>query len=270
MRKGFLYLCKLILLMILIIPELSLILINTFGYYRLQTIPPPNITGEIFEKLPVYSTDDLIKYADVSLERDGAGATAYKIYDTVTRRFYHKRANYELSTDWAMWLVGKFAGQQIDVHNTNLILRSYWNAECGQQAFVMADTCARAGLQARYYCFEGHAVCEVFIDGKWRMYDPDCEFYLDIPASELHNYPDLITSLYASTQNGTVDNYYDVIMSSEDDYKAASSAIGRYWYQVPEIRWFKWGVPIVGILIYFLFNFIFIIKNWLKEISCRN
>ena len=53
------------------------------------------------------------------------------------------------------------------------IYNAYGWAICGQQAHMLYAIWTAAGLKARLYGLPGHALCEVFYDGRWHHYDVD-------------------------------------------------------------------------------------------------
>ena len=53
------------------------------------------------------------------------------------------------------------------------ILNSYGWAICGQMSHMLYTIYTAAGLKARLYGLPGHALCEVFYDGRWHHYDVD-------------------------------------------------------------------------------------------------
>ena len=236
-------------------PFVFLLLLNIFGHFRLYILPPPKITKESFERLPVYSIDDMLKYAGANFARDDPKITAYKIYDVVKKRFYHdsKETVYDPSADWFFWLGSKLNGAKMEIYDIPLLLRTSYSAQCGQQAQVMADACVTAGLEARVYKFIGerfgsHVVCEVFYDGSWHMYDPDLEVFTALSAAELHLHPDVIENLYANNHGDTPLEYFlDCCASPFDDLIWSGNAGGRQPRYF--MHWYKWGIPLASMML---------------------
>jgi len=236
-------------------PFVFLLLLNAFGHFRLYLLPPPKITKESFERLPVYSIDDMLKYADADLARDGPEITAYKIYDVVKKRFYHdsRETVYDAPADWFFWLGSKLNGAKMEIYDIPLLLRTSYSAQCGQQAQVMADACVTAGLEARVYKFIGerfgsHVVCEVFYNSGYHMYDPDFEVFTPLSAVELHLHPDVIENLYTKNCHGTPLKYFiDFCDSPSDDPVWPGNIGGRQ----PDylMHWYKWGIPLASLML---------------------
>ena len=80
------------------------------------------------------------------------------------------------------------------VRDTVKILNCYGWAICGQSATMMYALYQAAGLQARLFGLPGHALCEVFYDGRWHVLDVDMWTWFRTPQGH-------IASAYELSQN---------------------------------------------------------------------
>ena len=65
------------------------------------------------------------------------------------------------------------------------ILNAYGWAICGQMAHMLFAIYTAAGLKARLYGLPGHALCEVFYDGRWHHYDVDMWSWFRTPEGHI-------------------------------------------------------------------------------------
>jgi hypothetical protein len=87
-------------------------------------------------------------------------------------------------------------------NNPLLLMNSSGGSQCGFRSATMVNILNFMGENARAWCVQGHVICEVLVEGKWQVYDPDlgviyfnkngaiCSF------EDLCTNPDLITSPY--------------------------------------------------------------------------
>jgi hypothetical protein len=74
------------------------------------------------------------------------------------------------------------------------IWNAYGWAICGQQSHMLQAVWTAAGLKARLYGLPGHALCEVFYDGRWHHFDVDMWSWFRTPAGH-------VASAYELSQN---------------------------------------------------------------------
>jgi hypothetical protein len=65
------------------------------------------------------------------------------------------------------------------------ILNAYGWAICGQMSHMLYTIYTAAGLKARLYGLPGHALCEVFYDGRWHHFDVDMWSWFRTPAGHV-------------------------------------------------------------------------------------
>jgi hypothetical protein len=65
------------------------------------------------------------------------------------------------------------------------ILNAYGWAICGQMSHMLQAIWIAAGLKARLYGLPGHALCEVFYDGRWHHVDVDMWSWFRTPQGHL-------------------------------------------------------------------------------------
>lgn len=85
-------------------------------------------------------------------------------------------------------------------HTPEIILNSIGRGQCDDLASLLGLLWTKLGYESRVWGLGGHVVPEVFIDGKWRMYDPSFQlYYLNkeneiMGVEELSQNPDLIVN----------------------------------------------------------------------------
>ena len=85
-------------------------------------------------------------------------------------------------------------------HNPMLILNSPGFGFCDDVAMLNCFIWTNLGYKARMWGLKGHAVSEVYVDGRWELYDSDLGIYyhnqrLEVAGvEELRAYPNLVTS----------------------------------------------------------------------------
>jgi hypothetical protein len=83
-------------------------------------------------------------------------------------------------------------------HSPTVFFNSAGFGFCDDVAHLLAFLWSEMGYQTRVWGLSGHVVPELFLDGRWQMYDPDLEvYYLDragrvAGATDLMLDPDLI------------------------------------------------------------------------------
>jgi hypothetical protein len=85
------------------------------------------------------------------------------------------------------------------LHHPNIFLKSIGWGICDDMAAVLATIWRTLGYSSRICHLSGHAVPEVKINGKWRMYDPNTDVYFVkngevLGVSDLSKDPNIITS----------------------------------------------------------------------------
>ncbi|HEX9059384.1 MAG TPA: dockerin type I domain-containing protein [Clostridia bacterium] len=78
-------------------------------------------------------------------------------------------------------------------HSPQLIFNSIGFGFCDDSAAVFCRLAECAGLQARVWALDGHVVPEVYVAGKWEMYDPDYGVYFKNRANEVAGLEELAT-----------------------------------------------------------------------------
>lgn len=81
-----------------------------------------------------------------------------------------------------------------EVRDTVKLLNCYGWAICGQSATMMYALYRAAGFEARLFGLPGHALCEVFYDGRWHVLDVDMWTWFRTPQGH-------IASAFELTQN---------------------------------------------------------------------
>jgi len=58
-------------------------------------------------------------------------------------------------------------------NNPLLLMNSSGGSNCGFRSAAMVNILKYMGVKARAWCLQGHVISEVFVEGKWQVYDPD-------------------------------------------------------------------------------------------------
>lgn len=77
------------------------------------------------------------------------------------------------------------------------IFNAYGWAICGQMAHMLYMIWTAAGLKARLYGLPGHALCEVFYDGRWHHYDVDMWSWFRTPQGHVASAWELCNDAHA-------------------------------------------------------------------------
>jgi hypothetical protein len=127
-----------------------------------------------------------------------------------------------------------FAGERWE-HDPLLLVNSIGFGLCDDVASAFSLVVREAGLSSRVWALSGHVVPEVWIDGRWQMYDPDIEVYyrdhqgriagvealaadptlVVAPVQPLYQdpsfygYRQFIADIYATTGDNWVEPWYD-------------------------------------------------------------
>lgn len=85
-------------------------------------------------------------------------------------------------------------------HSPEVIINSIGNGQCDDLASTLSILWRKLGFTSRVWGLEGHVVPEVFIDGRWQMFDPSHQMYYHnsrneiAGVEELSKNPELITT----------------------------------------------------------------------------
>lgn len=77
------------------------------------------------------------------------------------------------------------------------IYNNYGFAICGQTSLMLYAVYTTAGLKARPYGLPGHALCEVFYDGRWHHYDVDMWSWFRTPQGHIASAFELARNAHA-------------------------------------------------------------------------
>ncbi len=110
----------------------------------------------------------------------------------------------------------------------DLWLRSVGSSYCEAQASVLYRIWTAMGYKARVYALTGHVTVEIFIDGRWRIFDPYLGLYYTdrhgeiVGVAELEKDPSLITNPHAPILPANNVAYSrkvaNIFRSTEDNY----------------------------------------------------
>lgn len=133
-------------------------------------------------------------------------------------------------------------------HSPELLVNSIGRGQCDDLATFLSYLWRKLGFESRVWELGGHVVPEVFIDGKWRLFDPSYQVYYTngdsqiVGVEELGMNPELITNpvrqnsvhnpnlisvakgyskiaahLYSTTEDNFVQTWYDNIPSPTEN-----------------------------------------------------
>jgi hypothetical protein len=120
-------------------------------------------------------------------------------------------AQLSVAHNWVLWLLSKWKGDSLRfTQKASFIARSN-AAICSQKARLLVEICKRMTVPARLVSYDGHVICEVFVDKKWLSYDPDYGVYFAVDAealSDAENKNLVISKLRERRFNDDLINYY--------------------------------------------------------------
>lgn len=115
---------------------------------------------------------------------------------------------------------------QKTLNNSFFFLNSFGYGLCENRAFLLADLWRKFGYKSRIYHVYKHAVAEVYINGKWEMYDPDHEVFYYNNNNQVASVSELASdkTCFSRPSNRSLDELSDVITNSEFIIKKFSYA----------------------------------------------
>lgn len=159
-------------------------------------------------------------------------------------------------------------------HSPSLLFNSIGFGFCDDSAAVFGSLVRKFGYQTRVWGITGHVIAEVYVNGRWEMYDPDMEVYFYnkegkvAGVEELADDPDLIVhpikpvgrserskvaytqtvaDLYASKENNTVQDWLNVDQMPDYDLKFTLPPGGKLElpakYQTPLLDMYQYALP---------------------------
>ncbi len=100
---------------------------------------------------------------------------AIEAKNTVSERFYHKYATFNLNENWIAAVSEKFSWIYFSsrVKADDILIKPY--ALCSQQTDVLMELLESKHFGCRAVYFPGHYVMQCSVNGKWNYFDPDLE-----------------------------------------------------------------------------------------------
>ena len=146
--------------------------------------PWDRFDADLYKATPTYAR--LVDYARNEVAQMSSDEQkALAVQDIVTRRFVHGEARETMLTNFPKYLGGLISPPIGSIYSSDRLLRSGNMGLCSQQTHVLVDLAQDVGLKARQVGLHGHVVAEIWIDGKWRMFDPDFELVLRRPDGQI-------------------------------------------------------------------------------------
>jgi len=107
-----------------------------------------------------------------------------------------------------------------DLHDPVRLFNIYGGGYCDDVATALATLCRIAGIDARIWVLEGHAVSEVFFEDKWHLLDAMPKVYF--PDED----GDIASVEYVAANPQLVDKYYDGGYITTGSYKSVIASTG--------------------------------------------
>lgn len=127
--------------------------------------------GQIIEKIQSYQTFSRITDTLLFVK---------KTSEFVKNKFAHGLANYSLSENWIVYLLGKIIWSHFSAIVDPEDIVKHSEALCSQQTIVFMEILRRKGIRFRtvglgYKEGPGHFLCEVHYQNQWHLYDVTME-----------------------------------------------------------------------------------------------
>jgi len=152
------------------------------------------------------------------------------LFDIVSERFTHGRANHTLFTNWILWLAGKINSTLGTIWDPEIMLAKGHSLYCSQSSYVLMQAALKAGIRARHVGLNGHVVMEAWYDNDWHMYDPDAEVIPQDANNRILSTDELATTpiILASVYSGIKTKFIPFITSRQDNSYVAYP-VGAYF-----------------------------------------
>lgn len=128
------------------------------GYEIVNAGDVPSVAPIIYQKILWKDVDSVLE--SMQLENLSDLERALKLWDFVSRARYPYKPPTEGEEE----------------HDPLRLFTSYGYGYCDDSATALVSLADRLGIPGRVWGLEGHVVSELFVDGKWRMFDPDFGF----------------------------------------------------------------------------------------------
>ncbi len=171
-----------------------LLMINLVGLFNYTTVAEED-GRKVAGKIRI-TEEDFWRHA---YRKKGEPVDRYviRLTDLVYRRMVHasvEKTAPSFFENYILWARVKRLGYFQWV-NTHKAIRA-GGGLCGQQAFVVNNMLRYQGIVSRILGINGHILNEVFVDGRWRVVDPDYNVVFDHSLRELEDHPELVTKQY--------------------------------------------------------------------------
>jgi len=153
--------------------------------------------------------------------------------------------------NWILWVYSQYMGKY-EWTDTKKAVR-LGGGFCSQQAIVFNNILREQKIESRILGLNGHVLNEVFIDGKWRVYDPDFNVIFEESLKELEDNFNKVYRAYRIAGRTHDESKYleKVFASHEDNWHFSTSKhydIKKYFIETVSI-YLIWVVPTMLIVV---------------------
>ncbi len=236
---------------ILIVFGISIVISNIIGFFYYTTIDNQN---------PYVYDDKLItisekEFWDSAYRENDEELKIYvqRLSKLISDRMLQIDPKYNKPTffeNYILWFFSKYLGYY-EWRSTEKAVR-LGGGFCSQHAIIFNNILMCQGMKSRILGLSGHVLNEVFLDGKWQVYDPTFGIPFGMSLKELESDHEKVYQIYKEFGRPDAEaRHWQKIFASDYDnwyYHAAENYAQRGYliYIVEKISfYFIWAIPII-------------------------
>ncbi|MGD2014329.1 MAG: hypothetical protein PVG26_04475 [Desulfobacterales bacterium] len=243
-----------------ILAALVLFSINIIGLYRYTTVENGNplILANDERTLSEGEFWQLAERRDGESDEDYAARMTHAISDRILlmEPKYLKPTFFQ---NWILWLDTRNE-KKYEWSDSQQAIRT-GGGYCSQHAIIFNNLLEANGVDAQILGLSGHVVNQAFIDGKWRVYDPDYDVIMSHSLEEVEQRAELAYIAYknAGQTDSRARGWAEIYSSADNNsvYENTRSYKGRaaFEYEKAALLWI-WLLPslllAIGLVLYFI------------------
>jgi hypothetical protein len=238
-----------------------LIIINIIGFFNYKTIED-NHPKLIDDSKRTVSEKEFWKRSE-KLKKESSEEYAKRLTELVSQRmliinpYYAKPTMFE---NWILWVWSNYLGyyEWINTHKAVRLGGGY----CSQHSIVFNNILRSKNIESRILALGGHVVNEAYIDGYWRVYDPEYNVVFNYSLRELEEQPNRVYLSYKNAGRPEKEalHWKGIFASYDDNWHYESSKIyAPKKYVIENLSFFLiWIIPSAMIF-----------AGWMLRKKCR-